>query len=78
MPNETTIDWRSILVRYMRAVMDHDLIVGDSCLVPNSAWSPEWSDAEVKALVAVHREAWPEGMVPWRFDVSDWGPAGAP
>lgn len=62
------VDWRSVLVRYVRAVMDDDLTVGDRCLVPSSAFAPEWTEVEAKALKEVHREAWPEGCGPWSPD----------
>jgi hypothetical protein len=50
------VDWRSILVRYMKAVMDDDPVVGERCLTSVS-WAPEWTDPEATALAVVYEEA---------------------
>lgn len=58
-PNTTEpVDWRSILVRYVEAVMDDDICVGDRCLT-DPAWCPEWTDTERNALALIRQEARP-------------------
>lgn len=58
-PTTESVDWRSIFVRYARAVLDDDIVVGDRCLT-DPDWCPPWTDAERKAVALVRREAWPD------------------
>jgi hypothetical protein len=57
------IDWRSLLLKYARAVVDDDYIVGLRCLEPMyGAWSAE----EQEVMIEVHRDLWPADFLgPW-------------